>query len=110
MEDEGIFLFKNSKAKVTDLTAEVTEPALVSSGSRRWIDQLRFPFLGQEIAVVSPEQLAQESKATFPSPADMTALTKEQLRQRQRRTASNRRHKKRTRRQRLIKQRSKNKL
>ncbi len=103
MEDEGIFLFKNSKVKVSELRVEAGEPAILNGGSRRWIDKLKFPFLGQPVSVVSEGQLEREKRILLPAPAEATAYTKDQLRLLQRRTKSNRRHKKRTRRQRLLK-------
>ena len=112
MEDDGIFLFKNSKAKVTELkSAEANEPSIVATGTRQWIDRIKYPFLGEAVKVVSAEQLEREGRVHLSSSADASALSQEQLKllKMKRRTKSNRRHKKRTRRQRLLKQKLKNK-
>lgn len=109
--DSGIFLFKDSQQKVVELAVVDTtknsqndEKVLesVKKAFRAWMDRIQRPFLGKPVQAVEADQVQREAKMIIKTEADLHLTPSAGGRKR---TRANRRHKIKTRRQRMLKSR-----
>ena len=111
--DSGIFLFKDSQQKVVELAVVETLENTQNDGKvmesvkkafKAWMDRRQRPFLGKPVQAVDADQVQREAKMIIKTEADLHFHLQTSTGGRKQ-TRANRRHKIKTRRQRMLKSR-----